>query len=292
MKGISLLAAVLFLLALCGCAAPGQSPQVVATTKPVYDFTTCLCSGTDISVGLLIEESVSCLHDYTLSVAQVRNAELAQVMVISGAGTEEFMKDLLHTCPAVIDSSQGVSLLGCEEEHHDDHGHDHSHQADAHIWLAPENAKIMATNISQGLCSAYPQHAKTTQENLTDLLARLDALQAYGQEQLSGLSCRELVTFHDGFSYLAHAFDLTIAAAMEEESGSEASAKELIELIELIDEHQIPAIFAETNGSVSAAEIISHERNVTVHILDMAMGETDYFDAMYRNIDTLKEALG
>lgn len=41
---------------------------------------------------------------------------------------------------------------------------------------------------------------------------------------LESLSCRELITFHDGFSYFADAFDLTILRAMEEEAGSEASA--------------------------------------------------------------------
>ena len=42
---------------------------------------------------------------------------------------------------------------------------------------------------------------------------------------LESLSCRELITFHDGFSYFADAFDLTILRAMEEEAGSEASAR-------------------------------------------------------------------
>ena len=78
---------------------------------------------------------------------------------------------------------------------------------------------------------------------------------------------------------------------MEEESGSEASAKELIELIGLVQEHSLPAIFTEKNGSVSAAAILSGETGVSVYQLDMAMAGEDYFEAMYRNIDTLKEAL-
>ena len=93
------------------------------------------------------------------------------------------------------------------------------------------------------------------------------------------------------FAYLAHAFDLTIAAAIEEESGSEASAKELIELIELVQSHGVPAIFAEVNGSVSAPGIISRETGVSVHQLNMGM-EGNYFEIMRYNIDTLKEALG
>lgn len=287
MKKISLLLVLAVFLPLLGCA-PSATPQIVATTKPVYDFTTYLCRGTDLTVGQLITDGVSCLHDYSLNVEQVKNVEAAQVMVTSGAGLEDFMKDLLSGCDTVIDSSQGIALLECAEEH--DHN-DHHHEADPHIWLAPENAKQMAMNICVGLCQAYPDHASAFQENLGKLTQELDALQAYGEENLADLTCRELVTFHDGFSYLAHAFDLTVAAAVEEESGSEASARELIDLIQLVQSHGVPAIFAEVNGSTSAPGIIARETGVSVHLLNMGM-DGDYFEIMRYNIDTLKEALG
>ena len=289
MRKISLLLVVILLVGLAGCAAPHSTPQVMATTKPVYDFTSRLCDGTDISVGLLINESVSCLHDYSLSVDQVRNAEAAEVIVVSGGGLEEFMEELLSGQDKVIDSSLDIPLLECTEEH--DHGHDHHHEQDAHIWLAPENAKRMAQNICAGLCEIYPEHRSRFQANLVQLEEELDALQAYGEKTLSSLTCRELVTFHNGFGYFAHAFDLTIAAAVEEESGSEASAKELIHLIELMQVHHIPAVFTEVNGSASAATIISVEIGVPSYALDMGM-ESDYFEMMYQNINTVKEALG
>lgn len=289
MRKMSLLMVAVLLSGLMGCTAPQSTPQVMATTKPVYDFTSRICAGTDISVGLLVDESVSCLHDYSLSVDQVRNAEAAQAIVISGAGLEEFMEDLLAGCDTVIDSSVDIPLLECTEEH--DHAHDHHHEQDAHIWLAPENAKQMAQNICAGLCEIYPQHAERFQANLAQLEEELDALQAYGEEALSALTCRELVTFHDGFGYFAQAFDLTIAAAVEEESGSEASAKELIHLIELMRKRNIPAVFTEVNGSVSAANIICAEITATSHALDMGMSG-DYFEIMRKNIDTVKEALG
>ena len=150
----------------------------------------------------------------------------------------------------------------------------------------------MAGNICAGLSQRYPEYADTFSANLDGLLSDLDALQSYGESSLSGLTCRNLVTFHDGFSYFAQAFDLTILEAIEEESGSEASAKELKHLIGIVREHDLPAIFTERNGSTSAAEVISRETGVAVYSLDMAMSGDSYFDAMYRNIDTIKEALG
>ena len=68
MKKFLLLVVLTLLLGLAGCAAPTETPQILATTKPVYDLTRHLCADTDLSVGLLISENVSCLHDYSLSV--------------------------------------------------------------------------------------------------------------------------------------------------------------------------------------------------------------------------------
>lgn len=287
MRKLSLVLVAVLFLGLLACSGPAQPPRILATTKPVYDFTSYLCEDTELSVGLLINETVSCVHDYSLSVAQVRSTEAAEVIVQSGAGLEDFMSDLLEGCDAVIDSSTGVPLLECTEEHE----HDHHHETDAHIWLNPQNAKIMAKNICNGLSKAYPQYAEIFRKNLIELEFALDTLQAYGEKTLASLSCREMVTFHDGFSYFANAFDLTVAAAVEEESGSEASARELIHLIELMQERNISAVFTETNGSVSAAKIICAEIGASSYALDMGMNG-DYFTTMYQNINTVKEAFG
>ena len=279
----------LLCILLCSCGITEEPAQIAATTLPVYEFTARLCEGTGITVTRLVTESVSCLHDYSLNVRQVKAAESAELVVISGAGLESFMTDLL-TDKAVVDASTGIELLEYRNEH--DHEEDgHHHEEDAHIWLDPENVKVMVQNIYAGLCQEYPQFLEEFERNLTTLLADIQALQDYGQAQLQALSCREIITFHDGFGYLAQAFDLTIVRAIEEEAGAEASAQELIEIIGLVWEHEMTAIFTETNGSGSAASIIAAETGAGIYTLDMAMSGESWFEAMYRNIDTLKEAL-
>ena len=293
MKRILLFILVAVLLA--GCTPDAPSAQIAATTLPVYEFTTRLCDGTGLTVTRLVTEAVSCLHDYSLNVRQVRAAEAAELIVISGAGLEDFMEDLLLEKP-VLDSSAGVPRIEGGHAHEHDHiaeTHEgHHHEEDPHIWLSPANAKVMAQNICAGLCAQYPAYNEVFEENLALLLSDLDALHAYGEKQLANLSCRELITFHDGFAYLADSFDLQILEAVEEESGSEASAAELIHLIEEVRHHDLPAIFTEKLGSVSAAQIIAAETGAEIYALDMIMHGESYFDAMYQNIDTLKEALG
>ena len=283
---------VLLSAILSGCRQEDHC-QVAATTLPVYQFTAALCEGTDITVTQLITQQVSCLHDYSLNVSQVRTLEAAQVVVISGGGLEEFMEDVLAGANRVIDSSRGVPVLECEEHHQEETNQEehHHHEQDAHIWLSPANAKIMAKNIAEGLTQTYPQYQERFQSNLERLEQQLQELENYGQSRLGELSCRELITFHDGFGYFANAFDLQILEAIEEESGCEASAQELKYMIGLVREHQLPAVFTEVCGSVSAADIISAETGAKVFSLDMAMSGGDYFSSMYHNIDTVREAM-
>lgn len=282
-KALIFITSILLLCSLCtGCDR--DDAQVVATTLPVYDFTAALCKDTGISVARLVTENVACLHDYTVQVSQMRAVEAAEAVVISGAGLEESLADIFENAATVIDASSGITL-SCGHQHE---GHEHTH--DPHIWLSPENAKQMCKSICEQLSDLYPAHKGILTKNLTELLQKLDTLQAYGENALSALNCRDLITFHDGFSYFANSFELNILQAVEEESGSEASAKELISLIELVEDNRIPAIFTEVSGSTAAAEIIAAETGAKIYSLDMAISGDSYFEAMYHNIDIIKEA--
>lgn len=282
-----LLITVLLFSAMTGCCNSQTECEIAATTLPVYTFTSALCQGTDIRVGQLVTENVSCLHDYTLQVSQMRMLEFAQVVVISGAGLEDFLEDVLTGSHTVIDASANVQTHG--HEHTDgDHHHDH----DPHIWLSPENAQIMVKTICTELTALYPQNRDVFAANQDALLAQLTALQHYADETLAALSCRDLITFHDGFSYFAESFHLNILHSVEEEAGSEASAAELKNMIGLVADNDLPAVFIEKSGSDAAAKIISAETGAKIYTLDMGMSGSNYFETMYHNINTIKEALG
>ena len=121
-------------LLLSGCAAQKSEPSadILATTAPVAQIVGAITAGTDLTVATLISEPVSCVHDYALSVDQMRAVEQAKLIVISGAGLEEFMGDTLASCDVVIDASEGLALLPGEEG-----------ESDPHTWLAPENMIAM-----------------------------------------------------------------------------------------------------------------------------------------------------
>ena len=134
---LSLLLSGLLLLTACGggtASAPAEEDdtlRILATTYPVYLFTTAVTEGVEgVEVTRLIREEISCLHDYTLTVNDMKAIEAADVIVMNGVGLEDFMADALASSDApVIDCSQGVALLAALGHE----GHDHDDEYDPHI---------------------------------------------------------------------------------------------------------------------------------------------------------------
>lgn len=297
---LSLLLSGLLLLTACGggtAATPAPAEEddtlrILATTYPVYLFTTAVTEGVEgVEVTRLIREEISCLHDYTLTVNDMKAIEAADVIVMNGVGLEDFMADALASSDApVIDCSQGVALLAALGHE----GHDHDAEYDPHIWMDPDRAAQMVWNVATVLSELDTMNGDLYTANASAAEARLqsEVNRVEDPDDLAGL-----ITFHDGFQYFAQATGLDLLKAIEEEEGAEASAAEIKEIVGLIGEYDIPAIFTEKNGSDATAQAISRETGCGVAQLDLIMsgdgsGIQPYVDAMNQNIDTILEALG
>lgn len=306
-KILPLLLSLCLILSSCGSVPQKEEGNfhIVATTYPVYLFASEVTRGvSSVSVTLLVDQPVSCLHDYTLSVKDMKTLEQADVVLLNGAGLEESMAATLATLDSTpqLDTSHGVTLL---EGSHSDHSHEdgklpagHEQEADPHIWLDPLRACQMMENIAQGLGEQDPDNATLYHTNATLAIEQIRQAYTVLKPQLENLPCREMIPFHDGFSYFADAFGLTVLTAIEEEAGSEASAKEVATIVAEIKEHQIPAIFTEVNGADATAQLIHQECGVPIYTLDLMMhgkegqapGVSTYLELLQANVDTLREA--
>lgn len=306
MKRLLALMCVLVLLTGCTPAEPAQDQMnIVATTYPTYLAALAVTQGVEgVSVSRLDTGSVNCLHDYTLTVNDMKKLSQADVIVMNGAGLEDFMSDTLASTDAlVIDCSERVDLLPAashhDHEHHGDHGH-----FDPHYWMDPLNFHTMVGNVRRGLWDLFPgEVAPDLSANTTLAFEQLQPLYELGLKYLypqseNAISVPGLITFHDGFQYLAYTFHLPLLASIEEEAGSEASAKEMDEIIRLVNEQRIPVIFTETNGSDATAKAIARETGCAVAQLSMIMDGrepteedsspiTPYTELMLNNIYTL-----
>ena len=296
---LSLCLAAMCLLSACERSQPDTDKRtIVATTYPVYLFASAVTEGVEgIEVLRLDTGSTSCLHDYNLTVNDMKKIERADVIAVNGAGLEEFMEDALHTSDAlVIDCSEGVHLLENESHHHDeeDHshdGHDHGH-FDPHYWMDMENAGVMVENIAEAMVELDADNAQVYRDNGEKAQQELQVVDALMEIYREGVDVPGLITFHDGFRYFCHAYGLDLLESIEEEAGSEASAKEIVEITRLVKEHDIPVIFTEVNGSDATAKAIVRETGCAIAQLSMVMDGPDddlsnYLNTMLENMQSV-----
>ena len=302
---LSMLLSVLLLLPGCAQAPSGSSQEegltVLATTYPVYLFARTVAQGVEgVTVERLNTGSVSCLHDYTLSVDDMKKIEGADVIAMNGAGLEDFMDDALAaSSAAVIDCSQGVALFENADHIHEegDGGHDHGHW-DPHYWMDPGNAAVMVRNLQEGFALADPDHGDAYARNGEEAAGQLPSFAGDCTQALEGAEGAALITFHDGFHYCAQALGLPLLASIEEEEGSEASAMEINEITQLVKEHQLPVIFTEVNGSDATANAISRETGCQVAQLTMLMDGPEegdlstYLEGVRSNVNTIVSFFG
>ena len=144
--------------------------QIVATTYPVYLFACEVTRGVpDCTVTLMIDQPIGCLHDYTLTVKDMKALERADIIVCNGAGLEESMESALETVGDTpqIDCAQGIPLLEGEDAGHHHEGGilpaGHEHEADAHIWMDPLRACSMLENLAGGLSQLDPGEENSLQ---------------------------------------------------------------------------------------------------------------------------------
>ena len=141
-------------------------------------------------------------------------------------------------------------------EHGDEHeGHDHG-AFDPHAWQSLGHAVTYVDNMTMALAKASPENASTFYRNRADYVAEIEALDAEIRSLLAELpdGARTIVTSHDAFQYFGRDYGLAFIAPQGLSTESEASAKDVVRLIELIRNQGIRAVFLENIADPPASE--------------------------------------
>ena len=189
-----------------------------------------------------------------------------------------------------------------EDEMHAEAGHDdHHHGAfDPHAWQSLANAVVYVDNITAALARTDPANATDFYQNRAAYVAEIEALGAEIHEILASLPAerRTVVTSHDAFQYFGRAYELDFVAPQGLSTESEASAKDVVRLIEQIREQSIRAVFIENIGDPRLLKQIANETGAVIGgtLYPDALSGPDgpastYLDMMRHNATTLAQAL-
>lgn len=297
-------AALAVMLILTGCRAAGKDGggntaagdgqdglHIVTSFFPVYVAVINVTNDVPgVTVTNMTEPQTGCLHDYSLKPSDLRLLEDADVFIINGAGMESFLDDVLSQQNEldIIEAAAGIPMIV-----------DESGEANPHVWVSLSNSAAYVQNIADRLSDLDERNADLYRKNAASYIDKIEALRQEMHSELNNLKNRDIITFHEAFPYFAQEFGLNIAAVVEREPGTEPTPKELAGIIDLIKQTDVHALFAEPQYSSGAMETIAAETGAVVYTLDPVVtgeavpGARDaYLDAMRRNLETLKKALG
>lgn len=300
MKKINFLIILMILsLALIGC----ENTQTIEDTKlniitsfyPMYIATANIVDGVeDVTLECLASPEVGCLHDYQLTVNDMKKLEVADVFVINGGGMESFLDKAISVYPEIKIINASTDIL---EEHHEEHKHEegHHHEENPHVWVSVSLYIEQIKNIVDDLKDIDPKNADKYEANAKLYIEKLTELKNEMHIKAETFNSKNIVTFHEAFEFFAEEFDLNIVAVIEREPGTSPSAKDLVEIVDTINELEVNAIFVEPQYLKTAATTIANETKVNTYELDPVVSGTFEKDAyekiMRKNIEVLEEAL-
>ena len=303
MKKIIFVLLIICCFILCGCGYQENKIDenkfnIVTSFYPMYVATSNIVDGVeDVTLSNMTDVQVGCLHDYQMTTKDMNKLEKADVFIINGGGMESFLDKATSSCKnlKVINSSEGILEENEHEEGHHEHEESHNEE-NAHIWVSISLYINQVQNIANELARADEKNADKYLENAEIYIEKLKTLKNEMHEKLDNLEKKNIVTFHEAFSYFADEFNLNVVAVIEREPGTSPSAGQLAKIIDEIKETSAKAIFVEPQYEKTTANVISKETGVPVYTLDpIVSGKLDkgeYERIMRENLKVLEEALG
>ena len=292
MKKICCLLSVIMaalIIAGCGGGKKKEGVQIVTSFFPMYVATINVTDGIDgVNVRNMTAPQTGCLHDYQLSVEDMKHLEDADIFVVNGGGMESFLSKVTESKKKlqVVEAAKDIPMLKDAEG------------PNPHLWVGITCYIQQVKNIADQLAKADAKHADLYKKNAEAYIAKLNRLKQDMHAKLDPLKNRKIVTLHEAFPYMAQEFKLEIVDVVEREPGTEPTPQELEALIKQVKGMPVKALFAEPQYSPAAAETVARESGAKIYQLDPCVtGEAKpenkdaYLKAMAKNADVLAEAL-
>ncbi|EPL15804.1 zinc ABC transporter, periplasmic zinc-binding protein [Pseudomonas sp. CF161] len=207
---------VAFTVNLFAIGAAQAEVQVLTSIKPLQLIAAAVQDGVAVPEVLLPPGASP--HNYALRPSDVRKVQSVDLLYWIGPDMEGFLPRVLkgRTLPSVaLQDIPGLKLRRFAEDSHshaedaDEHDHDHRPGSlDAHLWLSPVNARVIAARMAADLSAADPANAARYQSNLNAFEGRLDALDARLKQRLAGIAGKPYFVFHEAFDYFEDAYGL------------------------------------------------------------------------------------
>jgi len=283
-------------------SAPDIPFHAVATVGMIADVVENI-AGERATVTGLIGSGVD-PHLYKPSTSDIKALQSADLVFYNGLMLEGKMGDVLVRVArtgkpvfAVTEEilEQGDYVITDDEDHYD-----------PHVWMDVQGWIRAVDVVARALTAYDAAGAELYAANAEAYRNKLEALDTYARDSIASIpeGRRVLVTAHDAFGYLARAYGLEVRGIQGISTESEAGIKDIEDLVSLLVENDIPAIFVETSVSdqnikalAEGAAARGHEVRIGGELFSDAMGPSGSYEGTYigmidHNVTTITRALG
>ena len=284
--------------------------KVVTSIKPIHSLVSYVMDG--VGTPDLIVDGFNSPHNFQLKPSHAKMLENADIIFWIGEGLENFLEKPLDSISknakkVELMEIKGINKLefreknifnehdhdeheedGHKEEKHDDHD-DHGHGAhDPHIWLDPQNAKVIVKLITKELSELDSKNAPTYKKNSEKALSDLDKLIKKVKKDTS--KDLRFVVFHDAYHYYEDRFGINLLGALTVNPDVLPGAAQLVEIREVIEHEKVNCIFSEPQFNPDIIKSIAKDTGVKTGVLDplganLDKGKNLYFD-LIKNISS------
>jgi zinc transport system substrate-binding protein len=309
LRWLSVVAGVLALLALAGCASTGPAGSVPTGARSKLTIVTAFYPlqfvaqrvAADHAIVANLTQPGAEPHGVELTPRQVANLTTAN-LVIYQKGFQPAVDEAVAQSenPAVIDTTtivppRPLTTTRAALAHGDEVGHDHA-ALDPHVWLDPTSVSRIARSVEEQLSIIDPDHASDYRHNADALDQDLRNLDQSFRSGLAHCIRTEFITTHAAFGYLAERYHLTQIAISGLSPDSEPAPARIAEVQRVAREHKLTTIFTETLVSPGLARAIAGDLGLVTDVLDPIEGITDqsrgddYLSVMESNLAALRKA--
>jgi zinc transport system substrate-binding protein len=271
--------------------------KVLTSIKPLQLIAAAVQDGVAIPEVLLPPGASP--HNYALRPSDVRKVQSVDLLYWIGPDMEGFLPRVLNgrTLPSVaVQDLPGMKLRRFAEDSHshaeeaDEHDHDHRPGTlDAHLWLSPVNARVIADKMAADLSTADPANAERYQSNAKAFDERLDALDQRLKKRLASVEGKPYFVFHEAFDYFEEAYGLKHAGVFSVATEVQPGAQHVAAMRKRLQEVGKTCVFSEPPLRPRLAETLVAGLPVKLAELDALGG---YTPATAQGYEQVLEKLG
>ena len=296
MKNLKKIPFILSILSFLTIFTPANADlKVVASIKPIHSLASYLMDG--VGKPDLIVDGYASPHGFALKPSHAKMLQEANLIFWVGEGLENFLEKPLKSIAKNAEKIELMEIKGLTKlkfrernifDGHDDHGHDedghegHAHgEYDPHIWLDPENAKVILNEMVEHLIENDAKNASAYKSNLNKALKDIDGLLKSVKSELN--KDFKSIVFHDAYQYFEERFNVTVLGAFTVNTDVMPGAEQLSEIREIIEHDKVSCIFSEPQFNPDIINAVAKDMNIKTGVLDplgatLEPGKDLYFD--------------